>query len=319
MRGKSLHIGKIRGIGFEIHYTWFPIFLLLMVVLGFAYADIHPNWPYFACWLCALLSALLLFASVLAHESAHSLVALRYDIPVRSITLFFFGGVARIIREASSPKAEFRMAIAGPLCSLGLGAIFGTVWFLSEVEFIEGLASYLALVNLVLAGFNFLPGFPLDGGRVLRSLIWNRTGDDEQATRIALLGGKIVSYLLIAGGLGGTSILFLSYGEPWLGGVWLALIGLFLQTAVGASTRQARMKKTLGELLAREAMIPRYLPDKIEVVDPSDNGLSVLERMDRMGLEELAVMERGEIIGIIRRNDLLWLAEERSKNRGERI
>ncbi len=327
MYGKSLHIGKIRGIGFEIHYTWFLIFLLLTISLGLEYSDIYPNWPSLAHWMAGLFSALLLFASVLAHELAHSLVALKCNVPVRSITLFFFGGVAQITREASSPKAEFRIAIAGPVCSIGLAIIFGAVWLLShgQVEFIEGIAGYLALINIMLAGFNLIPGFPLDGGRLLRSLIWSRTGDYDLATRIALLGGRIIAYALIASGVGGTIVISWTQREFWAGGLWLALIGWFLQTAVRASSRQARMKQILKKITVREAMTPCHLlgflwpASGMGMVGPDDDGLATMSKMDQGQVDQLAVVENGKVVGLIRRENLLRLAEWAFKNRGERI
>lgn len=327
MFARPLRLGKIRGIEFEIHYTWFPALLFITLSLGLTYAEIYPSWSSFARWLAALLSTLLLFASVLAHELAHSLVALRHDVPVKSITLFLFGGVAQITREASSPGAEFRIAIAGPACSLALAAFFGLLWFLSRrpVEFIAGIAGYLALINLMLVGFNLVPGFPLDGGRVLRSLIWSRTGDYDLATRIALRGGKGISYLLIAGGIGGTIALSWIGQGLWVGGLWLALVGWFLYTAVKSSAQGAKIRQGLKRLTVRSIMVslsftgfPWPTASATQSIRPDDDLLSALEKMQQMKADQLTVVEGGKVVGLLRWEDLARLARW-LKNRGERI
>ena len=325
MFGRSLRLGKIRGIGFEIHYTWFLALFFITLSLGLTYAEVYPHWSPLARWLAALLSALLLFASVLAHELAHSLVALRNDVPVRSITLFLFGGVAQITREASSPGAEFRIAIAGPACSFGLAILFGLAWFLGHglVEFIANIAGYLALINFMLAVFNLAPGFPLDGGRLLRSLIWSRTGDYDLATQIALRGGKAFSYLLIVGGIGGTIVLSWTEQGLWVGGLWLALVGWFLYTAVRGSTQGAKIRQGLRKLTVRSIMVPLsfafYWPTSPgDVIQPDDSLLSAWERMEQVHVDQLTVVEGGRAIGLLRREDLMRLAKS-LKNRGERI
>lgn len=310
-----LRLGEIRGIGFQIHYTWFPALLFVTLSLGIAYAEIYPHWSSFARWLAALLSALLLFASVLAHELAHSLVALKQGVPVKSITLFLFGGVAQIAREASSPGAEFRLAIAGPTCSLAVAIFFGLVWLISRnsVEFVTGVAGYLALLNLMLLAFNLAPGFPLDGGRVLRSLIWSRTGNYDQATQIALQGGKGISYLLIVGGIGGTIALSLSGQGLWAGGLWLTPIGWFLHTAVKGSAQEAKIRQGLKGLTVRSLMVPLSYtgtwPTSISnPIRPDDDLLLALEKMEQMETDQLIVVEEGEVIGFLRQEDLTSLA-----------
>jgi len=313
--GRPLRLGKIRGIGFEIHYTWFPALLFVTLSLGIAYAEIYPHWSSLTRWLAALLSALLLFASVLAHELAHSLVALKHDVPVKSITLFLFGGVAQITQEASSPGAEFRIAIAGPACSFGLAVFLGILWFLSRgpAEFIAGVAGYLALINLMLVGFNLAPGFPLDGGRILRSLIWSRTGDYDLATQIALRGGKAFSYLLIAGGIGGTIVLSWTGQGFWVGGLWLALVGWFLYTAVRGSTQGAKIRQGLRKLTVRSIMLPLNFasfpwPTGIgNQIRPDDDLLSALEKMEQVKADQLTVVEGGKVVGLLRREDLTRL------------
>jgi len=174
--GGSFRLGKILGITIQLHFSWFIIFALIIFFLSYSlHQDEYPIWTSV---IAGVVTSILLFASVVAHELAHSLVAIRSGIPVKSITLFFLGGVAQITREAARPKTELLMAIAGPLCSLMLAGIFGLIWFLVWDNGQQPLAlliiQWLASINLILALFNLIPGFPLDGGRILRALIWQR-------------------------------------------------------------------------------------------------------------------------------------------------
>ena len=201
----------------------------------------------------SIIIALLFFGSVLAHELAHSLVGRRYNVPVKSITLFIFGGMARITREASSPKAELLMAIAGPLCSVVLALVFLVIglilWLNTDSMFIIALA-WLGGINLMLAIFNMLPGFPLDGGRVLRATLWYKL-DYIRASRIASLIGQGMAYLFIVVGI------VWMFSSPFQG-VWLAFIGWMLQNAAGNSYHQAEMQNVLVKYTAREVMIASY-------------------------------------------------------------
>ena len=251
--GSAFNLGKIFGIQFRLHYTWFIIFILVTVSLSWHYFPIvYTDWTGLIYWVIGILTSLLFFASVVAHELAHSLVARINGIPVKSITLFIFGGIAHIAREAARPGAEFKMAAAGPACSLVLGGLFGLLWLFSRgvTEPIAAMAFWLARINVILAAFNLIPGFPLDGGRVFRSLLWHFTGDYKRSTLVAVRVGQGVGYLFI---LGGILIMFL-FPHQWFSGLWLAFIGWFLENAASASYRQAQWRVALHGFSASQVM-----------------------------------------------------------------
>jgi len=246
--GSALNIGKLFGIQLRLHFTWFIIFVFLTVLL------VSPNWLSPLWWVTGIITCLLFFASVVAHELAHSLVGRANGIPVKSITLFIFGGLAQMAREATRPGAEFKMAIAGPICSLVIGCLFGVLWFFTPgmIEPIAIMLQWLAYINVALAVFNLIPGFPLDGGRVFRSLLWQITSDYQRSTRIATQVGRVVGYLFI---LGGILIAFLRpFGLNWFTGLWLVFIGWFLENAASASYRQAQWRETLHRFTASQVM-----------------------------------------------------------------
>lgn len=246
----SFIIGRIFGIPIGINYTWFIIFVLITVMLSTAYFPLSlGERPMVIYWVIGVATSVLFFASVLVHELAHSLVSKRHGIPVKSITLFIFGGVARISREVTSPGTELVMAAAGPLSSVALAGIFYGIWALTtNFEAVAAMAWYLCFINLFLAAFNMLPGFPLDGGRVLRSIVWWRTGNYLRSTRIASLAGRGFAYLFIAVGLF-FSLLFLQ-----LDFLWLVLVGFFLEVAASASYRQAVARNALQGYTAAQVM-----------------------------------------------------------------
>jgi Zn-dependent protease/CBS domain-containing protein len=248
--GGSLNLGKIFDIQVRLHFSWFIIFLLVTVSL------VSPNWSNWLSWVVGIATSLLFFASVLAHELAHSLVGRANDIPVRSITLFIFGGIAHMTKEASKAGAELKMAAAGPACSLALGALFGIIWWLSRgtIPILAEMVGWLAIINVALAAFNLIPGFPLDGGRVFRSLVWRFSGDYQRSTKIATRLGQGIGYAFIAGGI---AIMFL-LGE-WLSGLWLAFIGWFLQGTASVSYRQAQWREALRGITASQLMTSDYI------------------------------------------------------------
>jgi Zn-dependent protease len=237
--GRTVYLGKLFGIEFRLHYTWFIIFFLVTLLL------VEPNYNRVSYWLLGICSSLLLFVSVLAHELAHSLIGRTNGIPVSSITLFIFGGLALMKSEAPRPGAEFRMAIAGPLCSLVLGGMF---WLLLLIPAITGpvasMITWLAIMNITLAVFNLIPGFPLDGGRVLRSVLWRTTGSYLLASRIATFIGQGFGYLFILGGI--MIIIFRPFGMSWFDGLWVCFIGWFLSSTAASSYRQIKQHQTTG-------------------------------------------------------------------------
>src|SRR5580704_13273597 len=196
MGGTGVKIGRILGIPIYIHTSWFLIFGLITYSFGSQFGGQHSTWTQQQIWGLALVTSALFFGSVVFHELSHSVVAMHYRIPVASITLFFFGGVARITREPDTAKQEFQIAFAGPLSSYFLAGAFYLLWRATPAGgMLHALSAILAAVNFMLATFNLLlPGFPLDGGRILRSIVWGITKDYKRSTRIAARGGQVVAY-----------------------------------------------------------------------------------------------------------------------------
>jgi Zn-dependent protease/CBS domain-containing protein len=247
-----LKIGTIWGIPIGLHYSWFLVFALVSWSLagGYFRAE-YPGWTTLAYWVLGVVTSLLFFGSVLIHELGHSWVALRNAIPIRSITLFIFGGIGRIGREPTSPGVEFRIAIAGPLTSLGLAGLFWATWLtFRDVALIAASAIWLARINLMLGLFNLIPGFPLDGGRVFRALLWQWTGSFHRATQMASFSGQLVAFGFI-----GVGILGVVRGNV-LGGMWMVFIGWFLQNAASASLAEASLSELLRGVTVAQAMTP---------------------------------------------------------------
>lgn len=247
----GIPIGRLFGIRLRLHPSWFIIFILITFALVSGYFPAtFPHWEIGISIIAGIITSLLFFASVLVHELMHSIVAIRQGIAVESITLFIFGGVSQIAEEPSKPVDEFRMTLAGPLSSLALGIIFLATWYwwIEAPEMVKAITFWLGWINIFLAGFNLIPGFPLDGGRVLRSLIWWRTGNLKKATKIASNVGRGFGYLFILGG-----IYFIFTGN-WLNGLWLAFIGWFLQSAAEGSYRQLALQEILQGHTAVEVM-----------------------------------------------------------------
>jgi len=250
---RSFRLGSALGIEIRIDPSWFVIFFLILwtfsrTVFPLDYPGM-AEWTYYA---MGLVGALLYFSSLLAHELSHSVVARRRGVPVEGITLFIFGGMARTRMESRSPGEEFVIAGVGPLASVLIGLVFGAIWWLGDrlgwTPAVTGVAEYLGFLNVMLAVFNLLPGFPLDGGRLLRSAVWKATGNVGKATRVASIGGTILAWLLVAYGL------LQAYRGQVLDGLWLALIGWFLQNAARSSYRQFTVLHALESVPALEAM-----------------------------------------------------------------
>jgi Zn-dependent protease len=254
LRG-GIPIGKAFGIQLRLHYSWFFIFALVTWLLAASYFPYYyPSWSLSARIAAGLITSVLFFASVLVHELMHSIVAQRQGTQVQSITLFFLGGVSQITNEPKEPADEFRMAVVGPLASLVIGGILLGVYYqwrsvdTFAVQFITGIAYWLGYINLVLGIFNLIPGFPLDGGRVLRSLIWWRSRNLTSATRIASNAGRVVGFILIFLGI------FFIFTGNWFNGILLALVGWFLESAAVGSYQQLLMQEMLKGHVASEIM-----------------------------------------------------------------
>jgi Zn-dependent protease len=253
MTRQNLALGKIMGIPIGLDYSWFLIFVLLTWMLASSYYPAEfKNWPPLLSWFMGAVTAIMLFVSVLLHELGHSVVALRYKIPVRSITLFIFGGVAQIGTKPPSPTADFLIAIAGPIVSLALAVLFTVLQpAFAAVEPLWGLAKYLAYINFALVLFNLIPGFPLDGGRVFRAVVWAVTKDMHRATLIAANVGRFFGFLFIFVGV--WQMLSGNFG----GGLWIAFIGWFLDSAATAQVREVVVHGLLARHTVRQAMSSR--------------------------------------------------------------
>jgi Zn-dependent protease/CBS domain-containing protein len=270
MFGNSWRVGKIAGIEIRVDSSWTVVALLITYSLYVRFRFLFDDLSRGGAVVLAIVAAVLFFGSVLAHEMAHALVSLARGIRVQDITLFLFGGATRAKVESKGPADEFLIAVVGPLTSLGLAVVF---WVLATVgdavlpEAVAGALGYLGLVNLTLALFNLVPGFPLDGGRLLRSAIWKATGSLPRATRIAGIAGQAVGWLLVAGGL--LSLMAGSLG----GGIWLAFIGWFLVQAARQSYEEIQLRQILEKVEAEDVMARNLLamPPTITIQDAVDD------------------------------------------------
>lgn len=292
-------IGRIFGIPIYLHPTWFLVFVLVTWGLSGHLESIHPDWASGTRLAAAALTSVLFFVSILLHELGHSVLAQRHHVPVRSITLFIFGGVAAIEREPDSPRAELQIALAGPAVSGLLAVAFhGLHALVHEASLTASLLGWLATINGGVAVFNLLPGFPLDGGRVLRAFLWGRTGDAARATRTAARVGQWIAYAFIALGalraLGGD-----------LGGLWTAFIGWFLLSASGSSMQQAAIDDSLRGLHARDVAsseVPRVAPD----TSVGDFVRGFVMRGRRFAVVE----DAGKAVGLVSLTDVREVAPE---------
>lgn len=251
----AINAFSIRGIRVRIDQSWFIAFLLFAWTLSVGYFPLQvPDYSAFTYWIAGSISSLGLFTCVLLHELSHCVVAQKLGIPVRQITLFIFGGVSEMAQtHSSSPKAEFLTTIAGPLSSIALGLLFVTAAYAIKGfgdRLVIEIIHYLYYVNFLLAAFNLIPGFPLDGGRVLRSYLWYRSGNLAKATRSAARVGEVFAMMLI--GLGLLSLLSMHI----IPGVWLLLIGLFLRSSAQNEYRSFELRFGLQDLRVREIMTP---------------------------------------------------------------
>ncbi len=249
MKFSPIPLFRVFGIQINLDYSWFIVFLLITFTLAeYFYPYFYPNYSAIIYWLFGAISAILLFASVLLHELSHSLVALKFGIPVKEINLFIFGGVAMIEEEAHSPKEEFLIAIAGPLMSFSLGIFFLILVLLYPVDDIfNGLINYLMYVNFIIGFFNLIPAFPLDGGRILRSILW-RKKDLLTATKITSTLGKYFGYFLIFIG-----ILYIIQGN-FVNGGWSILLGMFITQAAKVSYEESKLSYVLSKYKVEQFM-----------------------------------------------------------------
>lgn len=297
MSRHGIPIGRIFGISIDLDFSWFLIVGLLTWMLAVSYFPAeYYDWSGAEYWLIGFLTALLLFVSVLIHELAHSLAAQHYGIEVPRITLFLFGGVSQIAAEPPGAGAEFWIAVVGPVTSLALAAI---CWeaepFLSPGPGLA-LVRYMAWINLILALFNLLPGFPLDGGRVFRALMWRATHNYHRATVAAGIAGRFLGFALIFWGV--WQALMGDIG----GGIWIAVIGWFLESAAGSQMQQETVRTALGGHRVLDAMQRNFVRAPAQVtlqelvergLEPTNSRFAVVTSGDAaVGLVTLAAIQR---------------------------
>ena len=365
----GLTFGRFLGIPLRLHYSWFLILVLIVWSLASGYfPQEFPGWQSGAYWLIGLLTSVLFFGSVLVHELGHSVIALREGVPVKSITLFFFGGLAHIARDPDTAGAEFRIAIAGPLTSLALAGLFflGT-WLTPISEEIAAASQYLFRINYLLAAFNMIPGFPLDGGRVLRAILWKLGRSFQKATRWAAYIGQGVALLFIIYGV------WMMFRGDFLNGLWIAFIGFFLNNAAETSVRQVTIRESLlgvtaSQLMSNRCMqvpvdmpladlvnahvlgrgdrcffvidqgllqglltlhnikaVPRSSWNTVTVTDvmipleqlltihPDEDAWTILRKMDEADINQVPVMDAGNLLGVVTRDHLLHYLRTRSE------
>jgi Zn-dependent protease/predicted transcriptional regulator len=320
----GVRLGRLFGIRLALDWTVLFIFLLVVVNLGVGVLPVwHHDWSPWLLWSVAAAAGLLLLISILLHELSHALVGRAFGMSVRSITLFVFGGVTDIEREPPSPRGEFFMAIVGPITSLVLGALFlvfagwragGTLNSTDPAEVMQRLGpiatllAWLGPVNVLLGLFNLVPGFPLDGGRVLRALLWWRLRDLHRATRWASRGGQLVGWLLITTGL------FMAFGvevpifgRGLVGGLWLAFIGWFLNNAAVASYRQLLIRDLLEDI-----PVSRLMRTPVRAVTPD---LSVFELVDDYVMSgddpAFPVVQDEKLVGVVGLGDIRKVERQR--------
>jgi Zn-dependent protease/CBS domain-containing protein len=382
----GFRLGRLFGIDIGIDWSWLLIFLLVTWNLLASFGQLHPDWGVGLRIAVAVAASLLFFASVLAHEMAHSLMARAQGVPVRNIILFLFGGVSNIEREPPSPRAEFLITIVGPITSVLLGLLFtgaavalagpidqsliaDPAQLMARLNPLTTLLFWLGPINILLGVFNMIPGFPLDGGRILRSILWAITGNLRRATRWASRVGQVVAWLLIITGIAmifGIQVPF--FGTGLLGGIWLAFIGWFLNSAAIQSYQQVvirdvlegvhveRMMRTgpptvtpdisVDQLVYDEVMgtdehafpvqqdgrllglvtledirkVPRVEWPQVQVgqimtpvaellvVQPQDDAAEALQKLSQRDVRQLPVMRNGDMVGLLRRQDIMrWL------------
>lgn len=306
---KTFKLFSIFHIPIEINYSWFIILGLVIFTLARGYFPLtNPELGLGAYWLMALIAALLLFISLLAHELAHSLVAQHYNISIRSITLFVFGGVAQIEKEPQTPAVELQMALAGPILSFFLSFVFYSLtkifYYIGLSNALISISNYLFMINFIVGVFNLIPGFPLDGGRVLRAISWHFSKDIKKATAIATGFGKFFAFCFMA--LGFANLLSGSV----LSGIWIIFIGLFLLESADYSYKQVILKKMLSGIKVKSIMTPNV------ITLPSDIKLDKLinEYFFKYRHASFPILENDTVLGLITFHDIKEIPRENWPN-----
>ena len=299
----SLRIGKIFGIDIYIHISWVIILVLLTWSLAVGWFPVlYHGFSAITYWVLGFIAAVLLFVSVLLHELAHSVVARARGLPVKNITLYIFGGVSNIEKEPGSPGIEFQIAVVGPLTSLLIGVLAFVLFFLLG-QYSSALAAilwYLGLANILLGIFNLIPGFPLDGGRVLRSIVWKIDGNLRRATRIVTVVGQIIAYLFI---LVGIWLFFVGY---FIDGLWLGFIGWFLLSSAQSANSEVMLQSVFRGVTVSEVMntAPTTVPANISLQKLVD------EYFLPLGLRSAFVIQGDRLAGLITLSDIRHVPRE---------
>lgn len=304
----QIRLGRVFGIEIGLHYSWFIIAFLVTFSLAGQFSVANPGWGVGTIWLTSILTALLFFVAIVLHELSHAAVAKSRGLPVRSITLFALGGIAQIERDAADAKTEFWMGIVGPIASAVIGVICLTIaWFLgwtltmTPATPILAMLMWLGVINIGLAIFNMVPGFPLDGGRVLRAIVWWLTGDVKRATNVAAFAGQLVAFALIFFGI------FRFFGGAGFGGLWLAFIGWFLLDAARLAKAETEIMESLRGLRVGDVMTKDY-----PVVGGRENLKTfVNEHLLTTGQRYFIVKEQDSIAGLITPHEVKLVPRER--------
>lgn len=304
----SISLGRWFGVPVGLHYSWFIIAWLITFSLAARFAELNGEWPRAVVWGLALVTAALFFVSIVLHELAHATVARLGGVPVRGITLFALGGIAQIEKDAATPAREFWMAIAGPITSFVIGVICRSIAAVSGIlipgaagSAVAAVLDWLAYINIVLALFNLIPGFPLDGGRVLRALVWAATGSADRGTRVAARAGQVVAVFFIVTGVAA----LLLRAEP--GGLWIALIGWFLFEGARAHHLRARVSAALKGLRVGDVMA--HGCETVE--DTVTIGRFVEEQLRRIPALCFAVTHAQRVVGLIAPDDVERVSRDR--------
>ena len=300
----SFKIGRIFGVQIGIHVSWLIIaFIVTYMLAVLQFPGAYPGWEPALYWIVGAVTALLFFVSVLIHELSHAVVAKRFGVEVRDITLFIFGGAAHLESDASRPRDEALISVVGPLSSLVIG---GLLWLMSGLvgqPQLAALVDWLAYINVALAVFNLIPAFPMDGGRILRALLWAIRGDSFRATRTAAGVGRLFGYALIAFG-----VLTALLGGNALGtGLWIALIGWFLSNAAESTVAQMTLERSLRGVRVREVM-----DDTPPSVSPNTtvNDLVHEHLLRGNGRSFLVVQDENILAGVVTLTDVQRVARE---------
>jgi len=287
----QIKLGKVFGIEIGLHYSWFLIGLLIVASLYSEFHTKNPEWGDGLILAMAIVTGLLFFVSLLLHELSHSVYARSHGIPVREITLFALGGVSQLEKEPASAAVEFWMALFGPLTSAGIGLICILVRLAAGTWSapLTAMISWLGYINFALAGFNLIPGYPLDGGRMLRAILWWKTGDMDRATRMASKVGQGVGLLFIVWGIAQF------FGGAGVGGLWISFIGWFLLQAAGESYVRVGLARTFEGVTARDVMT-----SDCPALDGNENiDHFVHDQLLRTGRRCFVITQNGNIAGLV--------------------